>query len=463
MSVLREHALAALAVVLAAPTLPAQTGVRTLSPARMQSDLFHLTEVLESQHGGLRRYAAQETLDESFGAAFHAVERELSVLEFYRVLSEVVAGVHCGHTRLRMGAGDQNAVLSAKGLLPLQLHLVGERAWILHNLDPALPLEPGTEVLAVDGVSMAEIRRIALSRMSGDGFIESGRERNLERGFAQQFALLVDDLARFPDGYELQLAGSTQPLEVPGLSPAEHSAARIRSRERPLLSLDIDERDDYGLLFVRGFGDSSQGTLPELLEASFRELRERRVGNLILDLRGNGGGEDMYGALLVSYLAREPFGYFERIEVTPDYEGMGEVVERDGRRLMLSHPGLELQQPHALRFQGPAWVLTDGWTFSTAADVATVAHHNGLAAFVGEETGGGYDGNTSGVSERIALPASGFTVSVPRWMYTTANVGHAHPGRGVPPDHPVRASIEDVLAGRDAELEATVELLRARR
>ena len=48
-------------------------------------------------------------------------------------------------------------------------------------------------------------------------------------------------------------------------------------------------------------------------------------------------------------------------------------------------------------------MLIDGWTFSTAADVATVAHHKHLATFIGEERGGGYDGNTSGSTHRLGL------------------------------------------------------------
>ena len=106
------------------------------------------------------------------------------------------------------------------------------------------------------------------------------------------------------------------------------------------------------------------------------------------------------------------------------------------------------------------YFLIDGWTFSTAADVATVTHHHGLATFIGEEVGGGYDGNTSGSSMRLDLPNSGFRVNVPQWMYTTANVGHAFPGRGVPPDHRVRPTVEDVLSGRDAELELALTMIR---
>ncbi len=138
---------------------------------------------------------------------------------------------------------------------------------------------------------------------------------------------------------------------------------------------------------------------------------------------------------------------------------MGDVIERDGMRLVTAHPGLQVQQPAKHSFDGEALVLIDGWTFSTAADVATVAHHNSLATFLGEETGGGYDGNTSGMTEQRSMPNSGIAYSVPKWMYTTANLGHSHFGLGVPPDHALRATVEEALAGRDPGVERVLELI----
>ena len=82
--------------------------------------------------------------------------------------------------------------------------------------------------------------------------------------------------------------------------------------------------------------------------------------------------------------------------------------------------------------------------------------------FVGEETGGGYDGNTSGVSRTYLLPKTQVRVSIPCWMYTTANLGHDFFGRGAPVDHEVEPSIQDLLQGRDTELEFTRALILAR-
>lgn len=441
---------------------PDAQDLRTLSPDEMQADVFQLTEALTRLHGGLTRYATAEEIEEGFGTlALAAEEGPLDVVSFHRRVSELIAKIGCGHSRVLLGAQDRAAALSRRGLLPFTVLLDGERAWIVRVLDPSSGLRPGQELLGVDGIPLAEIRARASACLSGDGFIQSGKERELESSFAELFVLLVGDARTGP--YELQLTGQADPVRVAGLAPEAHRSARGPEPEPKLIRLELLPADDAAWLSIARFGNppASEPDFLAQLEASFRTLREKKVAHLILDLRGNGGGVDMFGATLVSYLASKPFGYFERIEVTPDYAGNVRIEERDGRRLMLSHEGLQVQQPAELRFEGDVSFLIDGHTFSTAADVASVAHANGLATFLGEETGGGYEGNNSGDSLRLPLENSGITVRVPHWNYTTAGVDPSHHGRGVEPDVPVKPSIDDVLAGRDAVLERALERLRA--
>ena len=428
----------------------------------MEEDLFLLYETLLSLHPGIHRYSSAADLDGAFGVVLPSVsEGPRDLLWFYRQVTLLVSIVRCGHTRVVMNARDEDAILARKGLLPLELHLVGKRGWVRRVLDPQAPIEPGTEILSIEGLPIGEIRGLAMIRMSGDGQIESGKERELEANFARLYALLVDEHERHENGYEVQIPGSTDSVRLRGLPPGKLEA-EDGSPERALVELEVLPDERLGILSVRAFGDPASGPkFPELLEQSFRTLQDREIVHLVLDLRGNGGGRDEYGALLVSYLCDRPFRYFDRIEVTSDYKGPGEIAEREGRRLMLSHSGLSEQQPAELHFTGDVHVLIDGGTFSTAADVATVLHHNRLASFAGEETGGGYDGNTSGETSRIVLPNSGFTVFVPMWMYTTANLGHGFTGRGVVPDLLIHPGIEDVLAGRDLVLQLVRERIRA--
>ncbi|MEQ9414462.1 MAG: S41 family peptidase, partial [Cyclobacteriaceae bacterium] len=106
------------------------------------------------------------------------------------------------------------------------------------------------------------------------------------------------------------------------------------------------------------------------------------------------------------------------------------------------------------------YVLIDGFSFSTCADVATVLHHHQLATFIGEETGGGYDGNTSGNSKSLVLPNSGIRINLPMWKYTTANIGHPYYGRGVIPDFPVEQTRQELIENKDPVMKKALRLLQ---
>jgi len=194
------------------------------------------------------------------------------------------------------------------------------------------------------------------------------------------------------------------------------------------------------------------------LEESFEDLKQKQVENLILDLRGNGGGSDNYGALLVSYLAQGSFGYFDNIQVTPQYPGSSEFV--GGSYYMTSHEGLSEWEPQENAFAGNTYVLIDGLSFSTCADVATVLHYRKWSTLLGEETGGGYDGNTSGHTKTITLPNSEIIVNIPMWKYTTANVGHSYEGRGAIPHHPVEITWQALQHNQDEVLDKAIELIK---
>lgn len=50
-----------------------------------------------------------------------------------------------------------------------------------------------------------------------------------------------------------------------------------------------------------------QGDFPEFLEQTFAELRRKGTGTLIIDMRGNTGGNDVYAGLLYSHLTSQAF------------------------------------------------------------------------------------------------------------------------------------------------------------
>jgi C-terminal processing protease CtpA/Prc len=119
-----------------------------------------------------------------------------------------------------------------------------------------------------------------------------------------------------------------------------------------------------------------------------------------------------------------------------------------------------VQQPRAPVFTGRLWILIDGGTFSTAAEFCSVARSLKRGTFIGEETGGTYEGNTSGTFAILTLPHTGIRAIVPLVRYRLAVTPPAHPGRGIIPDYAVNVH----APGREsAPLDRALELIRAAR
>ena len=98
--------------------------------------------------------------------------------------------------------------------------------------------------------------------------------------------------------------------------------------------------------------------------------------------------------------------------------------------------------------------------FSTATDVSSILFSRGLATFYGEETGGGYYGNTSGITTTVTLPNTGFRLRLPLIRYET-NVREIFPiGSGVVPHYPISETVESLRSEEDELLNYVIKTIK---
>ena len=173
----------------------------------------------------------------------------------------------------------------------------------------------------------------------------------------------------------------------------------------------------------------------------------------------------------------KPFRYFDHIKVASrrpsfatwkasTFEDLknGTQPSPGGGFLVLPHlhPGVAEQRPATAPFLGPVLVLIDGGTFSTAADVSAQLRSLTKALFIGEETRGGFEGNTSGLNAQILLPNSGLKLKIQMYGYWNAVTGGQR-GRGTLPDVSVVRRVQDVLGGIDPPIEQAIAIALARK
>jgi hypothetical protein len=218
------------------------------------------------------------------------------------------------------------------------------------------------------------------------------------------------------------------------------------------------------------------------LAAVFGEVSKRLTQDLIIDVRGNEGGRDAYGAQLLAHLTSRPFRYYRRLIARTDQVTFWRLTQLDStfnrswRRGLIRrgphrfeldttrHSNLRLQHPIAPVFGKRVWLLVDGGTNSTAAEFVAVARSLARAVTIGEPTGGVYEGNTSGTFAILTLPASRIRVLIPLVRYELAVRPPSQPGRGVPVDRRVAISAASVASGPDpalAEALRSISMVRA--
>ncbi|HEX4792676.1 MAG TPA: S41 family peptidase [Humisphaera sp.] len=457
-----------------------------LTVAQQQADFDLMRAALEEAHGGIYRYSSKAQMDRGFAEQRAKLNRPMTKIEFRMLLSETVALLRCGHTSV--DADEQfSKAIKAIPMFPLRVRAEDDRLVVLFN-DTAddQTIRPGMAVLSINGHNVNDVLARIWPLESADGDIEVGKKMHIPGSFAMYYWALVEKTDTFVIRAKDQsgrivtatLAGVSRDDWAKNHNPVNAALlanfAKYNWGEGNLALRFVDDPKIAEMRVRLFIGDD----FPKWMADTFKTLRDKGTQSLIIDLRNNGGGEDAYGALLVSYLTDKPFRYFdhismrtisptfkEHIDWNPEADRIlreGTTVDPAGGHLVTDglHHQLAEQSPAAVPFLGPVFVLTDGGTFSTAADFCAIAHHLKRATFIGEETGGGYQGNNSGLEVSLKLPNSQFEVHLPMYEYWNAVSPDQFPRRGTIPDHRAEMKVADLLDGRDTGLELAERLAR---
>jgi len=422
-------------------------------------DIAVLTKALEDLHPGLYLYQDKTVWQQELAAFKASVLEITSVQEFFLQGSLFVRKIRDGHTKLYRTENRGTEYL--EGRTPPVRPLIFENRMFIDQILGEFPDLRGAEILSINGEPATEILKRLTPFVEVDGFGDDRKKRQLELQFGNIYALFS-----FYQETDITLTlatkgEETREITLPGLdSKTYNNWRRELAFQNPLFRLEFYDDKKIAYLDVGLFWNRGDETFIDFIPAAFDEIKKRGIEALIIDIRDNSGGYDTYGANLAQYLLAEPFRYFDKIEVTDAFdheEGAATPPQEGKRRVLTSDEALGIKQPFADRFEGNLFVLINSKTFSTGADFAQTIHYNGDAVFLGEETSGGYFGNTSWAFEELVLPNSGFQIRIPLGLYYKTGGGPVN-GRGVPPDVLIQRTPEDLKTNRDRVLEKAIEL-----
>jgi hypothetical protein len=452
--------------------------------AQLLEDFQIARRALEEGHSGIYRYTPKARLDQIFDEAARSLDHPMNAYEFFRVLAPAVNAIKCGHTAVVLPE-DLRAELNTRSLLlPLRVRVMAKKPYVFRDYSSSDHRLAGMEIRSINGVAATKIVGTMMAAASGDGDVETSRQTRIGD---LRFTTLLISMLGLKSPYDLVLwdakakreeRASLEGVPLPKLqeiSKAAYPQDLPPGRAAEINYFDEDRIARMSIYSFSGFSDiEKKKGLRVFFKESFEELQTKGTRALILDLRNNGGGEDELGKLLLSYLIDRPFKYYEDLVANgdtftflkytnqPNFKPPEKMYNRgaDGKIHLVGHPNWGINQPSKPTFTGKVYILINGGSFSATSEFSSHAHYLKRATFIGEESAGGYYGNSSGFSPLVKLPNTQLGVVVPLVTYYMAVSGYKGGSRGIVPDYPVEHTIKDLIAGRDRDFELALKLAR---
>lgn len=416
-----------------------------IEPALLKQDFSIFRKALEQEHAGLYRYKSKNEITKAFNNCFAKLDHDITEIEYFNILRYMIGTIEDGHTSCNLPSEVMDYYNVKAKMFPALIRFINNKAYILCSSGKSLP--PGTEIVTIDHQPINKLKEQLFKYLPSDGKIETKKSITLtEGGFNFIYNWVNGEKDIFTVSY---LKDGKLQTTVLNADVAENIDCLNNGSSGKNLQIEY-KKNHIALLTIKTFSSARLNGAKEdfrgFLQSAFKEINSRKVKSLIIDLRDNSGGDDIFGTLLYSYLANKPFKYFASVASTTR-----ELTERD-------IPGLAIQQPNENNFKGMVFFLTNGRSFSTTADVCAIAKSNGRGEFIGEETGGGYNGNTSGEIDKIILPNTKIIVSIPKLRYISAVKKTKYKDRGTIPDYIIVPSINDYLQHKDVQMEFVLKL-----
>jgi hypothetical protein len=368
---------------------------------------------------------------------------------------------------------------------------------VTRDFMPDHKLPAGTEVTQIDGISTPAILNRLMSVARADGANDSKRIAQLAVNGDSKYEIFdiyfpmffPIDTARFilqvlRPGSRKEVKIAVKPLTFEQrIAPIKQREEQRKGGDEALLEREVLPGGSVYLKMPTWALYNSKWNWKKWLGDNLNDAAEHNAPALILDLRGNEGGDDV-GSQIIPHLIDAPISLSSmrrlvRYRRVPDdldpYLDTWDKSFRDwgSSAVDLADPwptapkGVpylrltrydddasgDLIKPAGRRFRGKVFVLIDASNSSATFQFAQTIQVHRLGTLVGQPTGGSQRGINGGAFFFLRLPHSGIEMDLPLiGTFPDSPV----PDAGVSPDISVKPTIADIANGRDAVLAAVM-------
>lgn len=457
-----------------------------IAATTLQQDFRLLKKILEANHPSLYWYTTKDSVDFYFNTAIESIQDSLTEQQFKNKVAWAISKIQCGHTAVRSSKEYNKYYLKKRTTqFPLSIKVWADSAVIVGNLNRRdSVLKRGTILTNINNYNNKTLLDSMFQLIGTDGYSINFKQQIISFNFPFYYRNTFGLDSQYHITY-IDSSNRKKDTVIRNYVPRADTSARKQLATQPRLTkkeirkyskqairnMKIDTALRTAILNISTF---SEGHLNGFFKKSFKTIHQKGIENVVIDLRENSGGNVMSSTRLTQYLIDKPFKIADTVAainrsltyrkyikpwflywITMRFTGHR---EKDGRihfRYFEQHKFKPKTKNH---FNGNIYLVAGGFSFSAATLFIGALKGQQNVTVVGEETGGGYYGNTAMHLPVITLPKSKVRVVLPLYRMVI-DKDRPKNGRGILPDVEVPPSSVAIKKGVDIKLEKVKSLI----
>lgn len=396
-------------IVSCSPPIDHEVLNASFEPGLLQEDLKYLVTELEKRHVDFYERAHRDSIQRMAASIRAQLDHSMNRTEFFRVVGQLNPYFNDAHC-LVFPLTEEADAKKAEGCKPFPFHVVLDESGVLRPERSYVRQSDNTTVDkswsldSINGVSASMV----LDRITRYSHGETFRLRRHMTTLL--FADWLYTLYGWCGDYNLVFQAGEKKIHVTRADDWQSLEKNVVQYNR----LEIFE-GTIGYLRLNSFDvDEHEDAYEDFIKNSFDSMARVKADKLIIDVRGNTGGQSDAGALVLQYLAHKKLaqvsrGYDRIHEGNASWFNRGQLGEL--KEMDLSTDDMIKPVAPSKRFQGNVAVLFDEMTYSAGIIFITIVQDHRLALTLGRPTGG--FANQTGNIESFRLPHTQLMVYAP--------------------------------------------------